>query len=73
MQAHVELLSVQVDRWGWGVGVWEEGVLDLPLEVEERSDAPAVGWHVKLLLPFGDVSDDVGVGFGMGQSQVVRV
>jgi hypothetical protein len=53
--------------------VWEEGVLDLSLEVEERSDAPAVGWHVQLLLPFGDVSDVFGVGLGMGQSQVVRV
>jgi len=53
--------------------VWEEGVLDLSLEVEEGSDAPAVGWHVQLLLPLGDVSDDFGAGLGMGQSQVVRV
>jgi hypothetical protein len=53
--------------------VWEEGVLDLSLEVEEGSDAPAVGWHVQLLLPLGDVSDDFGAGLGMGRSWVVRV
>lgn len=53
--------------------MWEEGVLDLSLEVEEGLDAPAVGWHVQLLLPFGDVNGDVSGGLGMWQRQVVRV
>jgi hypothetical protein len=52
------MLSVKVHR----ARCWEEGVVDLSLQVEERRCTPVIGWQVQLfqfLLPFGNVNDDV--------------
>jgi hypothetical protein len=48
MEAGVEVLAVQIDRVGRRVGVREEGVLDLSLQAEERSNREVVVWELLL-------------------------